>query len=470
MKNVSAILLILCVAVTASQATQYYLATAADGGSDSNSGTSPSTPWLTPNHAVNCGDVIIAKASNSYAGASFSNTFGTVTCPAGNNVAWLECATFDGCKISGAGGFAIGNSYWGVQGWEVSSIGENACFAAYPPNGSIHHVIFANNVANGCGANGFATFNLGNNGVDYVAFVGNIAYNAAQNNAECYSGFSIYQPVQSDSVSGTHIYVAGNFAWDNVDPNPCAGGTPSDGEGLIFDTFDGSQGGLPSPFAAQAVAENNIFFHNGGAGIAVFNNQAGTANATIYLRYNTLWGNQTGNNQNATYCGEVDVTFANNVQLYYNVVQTNYEYACTNNPLYDFFMGYTNSSDAVYSNIGYSAYGTYDGVNNSPTFSYAISNAWGVNPNYVNPSDQTAPSCGGTTSVPNCMSTVISNFTTQASAANGWGRQPVSSTQTSDSLFPQWLCNVNLPTGLITMHCVTPVPPAPPTGLTAAVK
>ena len=33
-------------------------------GSDSNNGTSPSTPWATPNHAVVCGDVIIAAAGN----------------------------------------------------------------------------------------------------------------------------------------------------------------------------------------------------------------------------------------------------------------------------------------------------------------------------------------------------------------------------------------------------------------------
>jgi len=32
-------------------------------GSDSNNGTSAATPWLTPNHSVVCGDVIIAAAA-----------------------------------------------------------------------------------------------------------------------------------------------------------------------------------------------------------------------------------------------------------------------------------------------------------------------------------------------------------------------------------------------------------------------
>src|SRR5580700_6142100 len=35
-----------------------------------------------------------------------------------------------------------------------------------------------------------------------------------------------------DTLPGTHVYVAGNFAWDNFDPNPCNGGTPTDGEGI----------------------------------------------------------------------------------------------------------------------------------------------------------------------------------------------------------------------------------------------
>ena len=62
-------------------ATSYYLAPAAAGGSDSNNGTSPSTPWLTPHHALNCGDVITAAVSLSYDAGSFQS-FGTVTCSA----------------------------------------------------------------------------------------------------------------------------------------------------------------------------------------------------------------------------------------------------------------------------------------------------------------------------------------------------------------------------------------------------
>ena len=126
--------------------------------------------------------------------------------------------------------------------------------------------------------------------VDYIVYIGNIAYNTAQGSGACYSGFNIYQPIASDTVTGTHIYVAGNFAYNNHDANPCAGTAPTDGEGLVFDTFDFDQGG-GTPYAQQAVAQNNIFVGNGGRGIMVSNNTAGSSHATFVIKNNTLYGN-----------------------------------------------------------------------------------------------------------------------------------------------------------------------------------
>src|SRR5580704_5903953 len=101
MKRLILILGFLVSALPAS-ATSYFLATAAGGGSDSNNGLSSGAPWLSPNHAVNCGDTITA-AAGTYSQSNFtSGKWGTVTCAGGNNVAWLICGTFDGCKISTA--------------------------------------------------------------------------------------------------------------------------------------------------------------------------------------------------------------------------------------------------------------------------------------------------------------------------------------------------------------------------------
>jgi hypothetical protein len=53
------------------------------------------------------------------------------------------------------------------------------------------------------------------------------------------------------------------------------------------------------------------------------------------------------------------------------------------------------------------------------------------------------------------MTTVIANFTPTAAGAGAYGYQIPSSASVYDPLFPQWLCNVNLPSGLVTMGCVT---------------
>ena len=443
----------------------YYLATAAAGGKDSNSGLLATAPWLTPNHALNCGDVIIAAASTSYSSGSFiSGNWGTVSCPAANNVAWLKCAQFDACKITataGQPGLYVDKSYWGVQGWEVTAPNSTSsfCFGASPNYltlVTVHHIIFANNVANGCQQGGFTTFNSSKTAsVDYVAFIGNIAYNAAQNGAECFSGISIYQPIQSDSLPGTHIYVAGNFSYGNVDANPCAGGIPTDGEGLIFDTFDGDQGGLPS-YAAQAVADNNIFVGNGGRGLQVGNNSVGAGPfATIYLRNNTLWGNNGDRNQNTNaICGELSLFRTVNTSASSNLAETNQVTGCGEYPIYAFYVWGGNGTDDVSQNWGYAVSGTTSsGSYNSPGFSFQANNTFGENANFANPVTPGAPNCSGSSSAPACMAAMIANFKPTNTAAAGFGYQPPSSTPVYDPLFPQWLCTTSLPAGLITLGC-----------------
>jgi len=461
----SLLALILSIAPARVLATTYYLAPAAGGGSDANNGTSAGTPWLTPNHALSCGDVIAAAASTSYASGNFQN-FGAVSCPSGNNVAWLKCATFDACKISTSGqsGMTVNQSYWGVQGWEVTTSGNNAvCFTAYPSSGNIHHIIFANNVANGCGAGGISTFNAGSNGEDYLIIVGNIAYNAASSSVHCYSGISIYQPVQTDTVPGTHMYVAGNFSWNNVEPNPCNGTAPTDGEGIIFDSFDGSQGGIAT-YSQQAVAANNILLSNGGKGLEAYQSVVGSAHAPIYFVRNTVWGNNKDTNESGTWCGEVDIAVAYNVTAYGNLAVTNSATGCGSNPDYAFYVAQGDGSNSVHDNWGYSASGYNNGLNSSGSFAYGSGNTWGTDPSLASPAIPGAPNCSGFASVPACMATVIANFKPRNVSAQAYGYQPPLTTSASDALFPSWVCNVNLPAGLITKSCGTSQL-APPTGL-----
>ncbi len=446
---------------TNSAGVTYYLAPRSAGGSDSNSGLSASEPWLSPNHDLNCGDVIEAAASTGYDSANFgSGKWGTVSCPSNNSVAWLKCATFDGCKIYSTNqGIYVDHSYWGVQGWEVtvSGAGTGFCFGAAPEwshPAEVHHIIFANNVANGCQEGGFSSFNVNTTAsVDYLSIVGNIAYNAAQSSAHCYSGIDIFQPIQSDAVAGTHIYIAGNFSYGNFDPNPCSGTIPTDGEGIILDTFDGSEGGIKTPFTAQTVVENNILVENGGRGFEVQNNMAGSQHAHIYSRHNTISANNKDSHQVDVLCGEVLLLDASNTQISSNIVASNSAYGCGGYPVRAFSAYVADASDQVSGNFAYGLAAEPEFAYDSGAFTYGTGNSLGVNPSFTNEAAPSAPNCSGKANVNACMATVIADFTPTNSVAVSMGYQRPSSTTVSDPLFPQWLCNVNLPSGLVTMGC-----------------
>ena len=440
--------------------TTYYLAPAADGGNDYNNGLSYNSPWLSPNHSLYCGDVILARPSQSYNSNDFnSGHWGNVSCPSGNNVAWLQCATFDACKIwSSNEGINVDHSFWGVQGWDVTvADGTNGfCFGAAPSYShwtNIHHIIFANNIANGCQAGGFSTYNLGNSGVDYVAIVGNIAYNAIKGSAQCYNAISIYQPVQWDWVSGTHIYVADNITWGNFQPYYCGGVQAWGGDGIIFDTFDGSGTWLPYPYGAQAVAQNNIAISNGGHGLEVQNNVRGSWHAPIYLANNTSWGNEIDYNQQPNHlCAEVLLNSVYNLQERFDLAATRSSTECAGNPIYALSAYNVNGSVWSYGNFafGYNGQNTFKWA--FATFVYDLSNTLGQDPYFQNPYTPSAPYCSGTGNVANCMGWLMSNFTPIITSAKWRGHQ-WPGIKPYDPLFPRWLCNVNIPAGLIAKGC-----------------
>jgi hypothetical protein len=445
------------ISTPSSTGANYYIS---PSGSDSNSGTSPSSPWLTPNHAVSCGDVISA-ASGTYSAGNFGNgKWGTVSCAAGNNVAWLQCATFDTCKITATGSDAmwVDKSYWGVQGWETSTntTNDGACYHVGPSSGGVvHHVIFANDVANGCMGGGFNAYNSSTSAsVDYITYIGDVAYNAAQGSGACYSGFNVYQPIASDTASGTHNYVAGSFSYNNNDGDPCAGTAPTDGEGINFDTWDFDQGG-GTAYTQQGAMENNIAVFNGGRGIYVENNNAGSAHASIYMNGNTLYGNNAQLTQ--AYCsgnGDLTVYNASDVTADSNLIQTNSATMCSSaQPKYAIAISTDNATVTINDNYASGTNGNNTFSYDSGSFAFGALNVFGTSPAFANPVNPGAPSCSGSANVPACMATLIANFTPTNAAAKAFGYQPPSATSTNDPLFPQWLCSVTLPAGLVTKGC-----------------
>jgi hypothetical protein len=437
-------------------ATTYYLS---PSGNDSNNGLSTNYAWASPNHSLNCGDVILASAG-WYNNANFyTGKWGYVNCPAGNSVAWLKCATFDTCKIyaSANQGMWVDRSYWGVQGWEVSTNANDsygACFLAAPNWNNpvtIHHIIFANDVANGCSQSGFESVNRGYAGVDYFNVIGSVAYNAAQGSNTCASGISVLQPVQSDWAAGTHILIAGNFSYANMEPSYCNGGSPTDGEGIIFDNFDGHQSGI-APYGGQAVAYRNILIGNGSKGIEVDGNQAGTYHASVWLNQNTAWGNNSATNQTWIGCAEISVYAAKDVHSFGNIAAARSATGCGGNAIYGMTVSVADGSDTADNNYAF-------GYNGNNIFVWDVGSFfWNSDNHFTSPAFRNAyvpgaPNCGGTANVSACMAGMVYDFTPTAANAGGYGYQPPLSYSVADPLFPRWLCSANLPSGLITMGC-----------------
>jgi len=440
---------------------KYYLAPADAGGNDSNNGLSPQSPWLTPNHSVNCGDIIIAAASMAYSPTNFaSEKWGTVTCPASNNVAWLQCATFDGCKIAASNVFAMwmSKSYWGVQGWELSGTGNGGvCVGVTPVGGAtIHHIVLANNICNG-GANGFSVSPQSTTaGVDYVAIVGNISWNASLSTALCNSGVTIYEPIKSDSSPGTHIYIAGNFAFDTVAQFHCAGGIATyDGNGIALDDIGSAQSG-GSAYDQQIVVEDNLAVWNGGYGMG--NTGNGSPSAHIYWQYNTSAHNVLATNLNNITCGDLTLLDSSHITVTANLIQTSAANGCLNSAqnLYAVAVNTGDSTDTVASNWLYNAAGNNVGIYSNNGFVDG-SNTTGTDPQFVNPVDPGQPNCSGKANTVDCMSTVIANYMPASVSAQAFGyRNPMTNhiAVTGDILFPAWLCGVtNLPGGLLPKYC-----------------
>jgi hypothetical protein len=450
---------------TPALAVTYYLS---PDGNDTSSGTSMLSPWLTPSHSgLVCGDVIMALPGD-YSAQNFDmNHWGIVSCSANNNVVWLKCGSFAACTIadaSGHSGLRVDQSYWGVQGWSIGPLsgtgveGQGSGIIFVASNcASIHHLIAANNVVHDAQAGGIGTYNNGWSGCgrpiseDYIAIVGNIVYNSAQSSGECFSGISIYQPVQTDNLPGTHIYIAGNFSFGNMDPNPCAGTSPTDGEGIILDTFDGSQGTFQTPYAAQADVENNVLVSNGCSGITVFQNSEGSVHSMIYLIRNTLWGNNTDPNQGGM-CGDMLLYSTKNTIVYRNVVVTRSTGGCGPLSAFAVYGGVLDASDLVFQNDEYSPYGNSAIAENSPTFVYG-NNLSGVNAEFGNPEAPAAPNCSGSQNTVSCMRSVIAAFRISNPIVSGLGFQVPTGHSVHNPLYPSWLCTAEMPSKIDNPGC-----------------
>lgn len=442
-------------------------------GNDANSGTSPSSPWLTPNnHALSCGDVIIAAAGTYTTSSNLWNISNTVSnCPStsagldgtgGIYFAQVKCETPFACFASSntaVPAVEVRTSNWAILGFVASAnVLNSSCFNANPhSNTVIHHIAFINDICTGAYSGGFqADAHAAGYGVDYWAVVGTIAYDTARGVNLCFSGISNWDPVNSDALPGTHVFVAGNLAYNNVVPLGCANDLDSDGEGLIFDDWGGAQIGQAA-YTGQGVAEQNLFIGNSGDGISI--GGGGNPSAPIILFNNTTWGNTTSTNtrygQAELFLGAVSAT----TNIFNNIFHsTSYSYIVTgvngngstgHNHGVECYACGSNVSIAnnyIYNDLNTSGYQ----YNNTPSgFTYGLNT--NANPNFAAPAIPSGPpDCTGFSNIVSCMATTFAKFVPSGGAAT-LGYQPPGSCK-PDSYFPTWLKGV-IPAGIITMPC-----------------
>ena len=278
-------------------------------GKDSNTGLTPTAAWSTPNHAMHCGDVIVAVAGTYDANVhdAFGNgggSFGAVTnCPStsggidgagGIYFAIVLCAgpSMSSCTVNGRGGeaFRVDASNWAVEGFYMTQNNTSGagCATLTSENSIVkNYGAFINNMAVNCGTQGFGAV-LGGSGFDHDAIVGAIAYNTApsQNGGGfCGSGVSMI-PFNGFADAGTHVFVAGSFLYKNINA-PSGAGCNTDGEGIILDSL--SQGG---PYKYQVAIEQNVMWANGSSGLLALPGGGATQDLARYVVLNnTSYGN-----------------------------------------------------------------------------------------------------------------------------------------------------------------------------------
>ena len=177
-----------------------------------------------------------------------------------------------------------------------------------------------------------------------------------------------------------------------------------------------------------------------------------SGSANIYFVHNTVYGNNTDSTQSGVGCGELFLNQASNVVAQNNLLVTAGARACDSLATYTIWVSSGNSTDELFDNFLFSESGSDFQLLASPEFTPGPNNIIGINPGFASATDPGAPNCVGSSDVPDCMEEVIARLTPTAAKAKPYGYQPVSTTG-NNPLFPQWICNVNMPSGLITNEC-----------------
>ena len=303
--------------------TNRYIATSANGGSDSNDGTTATTggghgPWLTLAHADSASPsagYCINVQPGTYADG-LTITHGGSSAAATGYVVY-RCTTLDGCTITDPGNFNnaafdVQANYVQIDGFTMAASPANCDYCqgveVYLGNNTNftlaqHHVWVINSIISGYGQSG-VQLNQG----EYFYVVHDTFYNNSESCTDAQgSGISLASEVPITSYSPTaddqNNVVTGDtgtlftqfIMWNRLYNNrvTCGSGVATDGNGIILDTFDwdcnptnpptGCYVSGATPFVHGSLVAFNVTYNDGGVGIHIFASEYVTvANNSAY--------------------------------------------------------------------------------------------------------------------------------------------------------------------------------------------
>jgi hypothetical protein len=258
-------------------------------GSDSSSGTSPDQALKTLGAATGLplkGGDCVTVASGTYDETVTITTSGASDSCTGYVV--FRAASQGTAKIVSTDqyqGVMVAANYVMVDGFDVQDTSTGSAFVAGTNTvvgGHVaitHHVAAIRNVAHESGGAGLSAIHA-----DYIRFEGNTVYKNAFTSPYGDSGIDLWEAQAFDTAPGYHIVIRNNVSYQNGNWNIT---NPSDGEGILLDTFDYADTAYgTTPYEQESLVENNVVWGNGGRGL-----EAGGAGPTSYVtfRNNTVF-------------------------------------------------------------------------------------------------------------------------------------------------------------------------------------
>lgn len=207
---------------------------------------------------------------------------------------------------------SVGASYVMMDGFDLQDTSTGSAFNAGSNTvvgGHVivyHHIAAIRNVAHDSGGAGLSAIHA-----DYVRFEGNTVYKSSATSPYGDSGIDLWEAQASDTAAGFHIVIRNNVAYQNGEWSL---GNPTDGEGIILDSFDYADPTYgTTPYHQASLVENNVIWGNGGRGI-----EAGGAGPTSYvtIRSNTVFDD---NRQQLPWPGAEIVSLGDHNEVYDNI-------------------------------------------------------------------------------------------------------------------------------------------------------